>query len=111
MGYLDQQSFDRSSAFAPISGKGDYIGIYGALADAGDQHALFELGCAFSTGSHGVSCDLVEAHKSFNLAAARGHEDAPQCRGEIAEEMSGREIAEAQRRARAWLMDHAPLNG
>ncbi|WP_066560549.1 hypothetical protein [Croceicoccus bisphenolivorans] len=69
----------------------------------GDDNALFELGCAFSTGSRGALCDLVEAHKWFNLAASRGHEEAQHCRADVAEEMTAREIVEAQRRARAFL--------
>ncbi len=65
--------------------------------------ALYDLGVAFSTGSHGAACDLIEAHKWFNIAAARGHEEAAWCRADVAEEMTAREIAEAQRRAREWL--------
>lgn len=74
-----------------------------AAAAGGDRSALYDLGVAFSTGSHGVACDLIEAHKWFNLAAARGHEEASWCRADISEEMTAREIAEAQRRAREWL--------
>lgn len=74
-----------------------------AAAAAGDANALFDLGVAYSTGSHGVGCDLVEAHKWFNLAAAAGHDEAALCRCDIADEMTAREIAEAQRRAREWL--------
>ena len=74
-----------------------------AAAAQGDTAAYFDLGVAFSTGSHGAPCDLIEAHKWFNLAAVAGHDDAPQCRADIAEEMSAREIAEAQRRAREWI--------
>ena len=74
-----------------------------AAAAQGDESAYFDLGVAFSTGSHGVSCDLVEAHKWFNLAASRGHEEAAACRAEVSDEMTAREIAEAQRRAREWL--------
>lgn len=77
-----------------------------AAASQGDLSALFDLGVACSTGSHGMDCDLIEAHKWFNLAAARGHEAAKQCRADISEEMTAREIAEAQRRARAWLADN-----
>tara|TARA_A100001391_G_scaffold101953_1_gene67756 strand:+ start:12502 stop:12834 length:333 start_codon:yes stop_codon:yes gene_type:complete len=75
------------------------------LADAaqGDIEAYFNLGVAFSTGSHGVDCELIEAHKWFNLAAAAGHEEASWCRADVADEMSAREVAEAQRRAREWL--------
>ena len=74
-----------------------------AAAAQGDVSAYFDLGVAFSTGSHGAVCDLIEAHKWFNLAAVAGHEDAQSCRAEISEEMTAREIAEAQRRAREWL--------
>lgn len=74
-----------------------------AAAAAGDVSAYFDLGVAFSTGSHGAACDLIEAHKWFNLAAAQGHDEAAWCRADISEEMTAREIAEAQRRAREWL--------
>lgn len=74
-----------------------------AAAAAGDLSAYFDLGVAYSTGSHGASIDLVEAHKWFNLAAVNGYEDAAQCRADVADEMTAREIAEAQRRAREWL--------
>ena len=74
-----------------------------AAAAQGDINAYFDLGVSFSTGSHGANCDLIEAHKWFNLAAVAGHEDAQACRAEIAEEMTAREVAEAQRRAREWL--------
>lgn len=76
-----------------------------AAAAHGDPAAYFDLGVAFSTGSHGAPCDLVEAHKWFNLAALGGHEAAAGCRAEISEEMTAREIAEAQRRARNWLSE------
>ncbi len=74
-----------------------------AAAAAGDTSALFDLGVAYSTGSHGVDCDLIEAHKWFNLAAVGGHDEAAHCRADVADEMTAREIAEAQRRAREWL--------
>ena len=76
-----------------------------AAAAQGDASAYFDLGVAFSTGSHGADCDLIEAHKWFNLAAAKGHEEAAWCRADISDEMTAREIAEAQRRARQWLSD------
>ncbi|MEO1046293.1 MAG: SEL1-like repeat protein [Pseudomonadota bacterium] len=69
----------------------------------GDPTAYFELGVAFSTGSDGAEIDLIEAHKWFNLAAVMGHVESATCRAEIAEEMTAREIADAQREARAWI--------
>lgn len=74
-----------------------------AAAADGDLSACFDLGVAFSTGSHGAECDLIEAHKWFNLAALGGHEEAAMCRADVSDEMTAREIAEAQRRARQWL--------
>jgi uncharacterized protein len=76
-----------------------------ADALAGDVQALYELGVAYSTGTHGIAVDLVEAHKWFNLAALNGSREAQTCRAEIADEMTAREIAEAQRQARAWLSE------
>ena len=76
-----------------------------AAAVNGDIDAYYDLGVAYSTGSHGVACDLIEAHKWFNLAAVGGHAEAQMCRADISEEMTAREIAEAQRRARQWLAE------
>lgn len=75
-----------------------------AAAAEGDISACFDLGVIYSTGSHGAACDLIEAHKWFNLAASRGHEEAAWCRADVSDEMTARDIAEAQRRARAWLV-------
>jgi TPR repeat protein len=88
-----------------ISQKGAEFLIRSRLADAetGNVDALFELGIAYSTGRGGVPVDLIEAHKWFNLAALSGCTRGQQCRAEISVEMTAREIAEAQRQARAWL--------
>jgi TPR repeat protein len=74
-----------------------------AEAERGDCNALYELGVAYSTGINGVDVDLIEAHKWFNLAALNGSQRGQESRAEIADEMTAREIAEAQRQARAWL--------
>ena len=74
-----------------------------ADAAAGDPDALFDLGVAYSSGTGDVAVDLIEAHKWFNLAALIGDVRAQEWRAEIADEMTAREIAEAQRQARAWL--------
>ena len=88
-----------------LSAKGAEFLIRSRLADAnaGDVDALFDLGLTYSTGRGGVAVDLIEAHKWFNLAALSGSERGQECRAEIAMEMTAREIAEAQRQARAWL--------
>lgn len=71
-----------------------YVGSVGGV----DQLCFYDRGVAC-----GLS-DLIEAHKWFNLAASRGgHEEARHCRAEVADEMTAREIAEAQTRARSWL--------
>ena len=88
-----------------ISQKSAEFLIRSRIADAerGDVDALFDLGVAYSTGRGGVCVDLVEAHKWFNLSALSGCTRGQECRAEIALEMTAREIAEAQRQARAWL--------
>jgi TPR repeat protein len=75
------------------------------MADAarGDINAYYDLGMVYSSGAAGIDVDLIEAHKWFNLAAVAGSETAQACRSEIAEDMTAREIAEAQKAARAWL--------
>jgi TPR repeat protein len=75
------------------------------LRDAarGDAKACFDLGIVYSSGAEGIDVDLVEAHKWFNIAAVSGSERAQECRAEIAEDMSAREIIDAQKAARAWL--------
>ena len=81
--------------------------IESRLADAarGNADACFDLGIAYSCGTGGVDIDLIEAHKWFNLAALAGSEQGQSLRAEVAEDMTAREIAEAQRQARAWLAD------
>ncbi len=80
------------------------------LADAarGNADALYDSGMAYSSGSGGVEVDLIAAHKWFNLAALNGSAEATMCRADISDEMTAREIPEAQRQARAWLQatDH-----
>lgn len=73
-----------------------------APVHGGGADALYELGLMYCTGRD-VDYDLVEAHKWFNLAALRGNDDAKRYRAEISREMTRREIASAQRRAREWL--------
>ena len=75
-------------------------------AAQGDADALYELGIAYSSGLDGVTVDLIEAHKWFNLAAVAGNERGHECRAEISGDMTAREIAEAQRQARSWMMEN-----
>jgi TPR repeat protein len=107
--------FAFGAEFSPQQGRGMQMGaisqksaeflLRSRLADAenGDVDALFELGVSYSTGRGGIAVDLIEAHKWFNLAALSGSTRGQECRAEIALEMTAREIAEAQRQARAWL--------
>lgn len=72
-------------------------------AAGGSADECFDLGVSYSCGTGDLPIDLVEAHKWFNLAALRGSEEGQSMRAEIAGEMTAREIAEAQRQARAIL--------
>ena len=79
--------------------------IESRLRDAarGDAQACYDLGIVYSSGAEGIDIDLIEAHKWFNIAAMSGSERAQECRAEIADDMTAREIIEAQKAARAWL--------
>lgn len=101
--YIDRHAMGMASIATTDAGGDLVLAEYFVAAATGDISAYFDLGVAFSTGSNGVDCDLIEAHKWFNLAAVNGHEAAADCRADIADEMTAREIAEAQRRAREWL--------
>lgn len=72
----------------------------GASADA-----LYELGLVYALGRE-VACDLVEAHKWFNIAAVRGNLDARRMRAEIAADMDRSDLMKAQRLAREWMTRH-----
>ena len=74
---------------------------------AASADMLFELGIMYSVGRE-MPIDLVAAHKWFNLAAMKGNAEAIQLRREIADQMSDREIAAAQRAARDWLSENRP---
>ena len=65
----------------------------------------FERGLYFSAG-RGGQVDLIEAHKWFNIAAARGDRAAAQRRDELASEMNRGEVAAALRAAREWITRH-----
>ena len=100
---LIDHSTGAPSASANINGGDILVSKCLAAAAQGDTSAYFDLGVVYSTGGHGIEADLIEAHKWFNLAAVQGHEEASFCRADISDEMTAREIAEAQRRARQWL--------
>lgn len=62
-------------------------------------------GIAFSSGTEGAEIDLIEAHVWFNLAALHGHSEAGGYRAEVAGEMTPGQITQAQRRARAMMIE------
>ncbi|RVT90201.1 hypothetical protein [Sphingomonas crocodyli] len=72
-------------------------------AVSGNTDACFDLGICYSAGTDGYGLDLIEAHKWFNIAAVKGDRRAGECRAEVSQNMTAREIAEAQRQARALL--------
>ena len=73
-----------------------------AQAQGGDAEAQYLLGLFYATDEE-VRENLITAHMWFNLAATAGDQRARIERQEMAEMMSNLEVAEAQRRARAFL--------
>lgn len=74
----------------------------GLSAETATGDELYRVGLAYSEG---VDCeqDLVAAHKWFNLAVLKGHEDAKICREEMADMLEKEDIKAALSAARAWL--------
>ena len=62
--------------------------------------SFYELGSICAAAN-----DFVEAHKWFNLAAHEGDRSGAEARADMALNMSAQEIAEAQRRARIFLLN------
>ena len=84
--------------------RGDYataLRLWLPLGEQGDAIVQFNLGLLYYWG-HGELQDYVEAHKWFNLAAARGNKHAAGNRDWLAKKMTPAQIAEAQRLAREW---------
>lgn len=95
-----------------ISQKGARFLSESRVEDTAPQNstAWFDLGICYSSGTGGAMIDLVEAHKWFNLAAMTGSEQAQAWRAEIACDMTPRQIADAQKAARAFLQGGARPN-
>lgn len=87
---------------------------HAALAEAErlvtTSEEMYQLGLRASTPSAdaGEAGCLVTAHKWFNLAAEAGNEEARVYRQQLTLEMTHRQVAEAQRKAREWLRARRP---
>ena len=66
---------------------------------------LFDLGMNAALGRDG-SADEIAAHMYFNLADAKGHEDAAYHRQNMAAQMAKADVVTALRAARQWLTRH-----
>ena len=78
---------------------------YRLAADQGYALAPFHLGEMYTFGQ-GVPQDYVQAHMWYNLAAAQGEADVAKLsaknRDLVAEQMTPKQIAQAQELARNW---------
>ena len=74
---------------------------YRAAAEQGLPLAQYLLGYMYEIG-RGVPQDYVQAHTWYNLYSAGGAKDGSTMRDDLAENMTGEQLAEAQRLATAW---------
>jgi TPR repeat protein len=79
----------------------DAVSWFRQAADRGDADAQSNLGFMFLYG-RGVARDYVSAHLWFDLAASGGNRSAVFARDLVAAKMTPAQVAEAQKRARAW---------
>ena len=77
-----------------------------AAAARGRAEAQIVLGAVYEYGLEDVAIDLVEARKWYEVASGAGSGVAavlvPQARARVSAKMTADQIAEADRRARAW---------
>jgi TPR repeat protein len=74
-------------------------------AEQGFAKAQYNLGLMYGTGQ-GVTQDYIEAHKWWNIAGGGGNSDGIKNRETVEKMMTPDQIAEAQRRASAWMKAH-----
>ena len=86
----------------------DYAGAatwFEKAAEQGDGDAQFLLGRMHYDGNS-LTVDLVTAYQWFAIAAETGVGAAPRYRDGLARTMKEEEVAEGQRRAAAWRLQH-----
>lgn len=77
-----------------------------APVETASPEDAFQMGLSAAVGLDS-EVDLVEAHKWFNIAAMRGLTEARLRRQELAELMTGAQVAAAQKAAREWIQRQA----
>ena len=75
--------------------------LWTPLAEQGDVEAQTNIGLLYSSG-RGVSQDYVSAYMWFDLAAAKGNEEAEKSRDKITKRMTPGQIARAKKLADEW---------
>ena len=80
---------------------------YFKAARQGQKLAQAKLGVIYMDAAD-TPTNRIEAHKWFSLAAAQGYETAKSLRDDIALKMSASELAEARKRAQAFLAGDIP---
>jgi TPR repeat protein len=76
---------------------------YRLAAEKGDPTAQMNLGLLYSQG-RGISRDYVQAYIWLSLASATGHANAAKQRDAISAQMTGEQLAEAEKLASAWSL-------
>ena len=115
-----QKSAEQGDALAQCEVGSAYLRGLGVLQDQqqaaewyfksaiqGQKLAQVKLGLLYQDAADTPS-NRIEAHKWFSLSAAQGYENAKGLRDDIAVKMSASELAEARKRAKAFLAGDIP---
>ncbi len=89
--------------------RGDYLGAraeFEAGARTGDPEAQYMLGQMYAQG-RGTLQNFVEAHRWYNLAAARGYAEAANARDALERKMTPAQVSEAQQLAASFRVSGA----
>ena len=78
---------------------------FSKAAEQGVAEAQYQLGKLFELGI-GVPRDRIQAHMWFNLGAGQGHYRAKEKRDTLTEELTEEQLAEAEKLAIRWQLEH-----
>jgi TPR repeat protein len=81
---------------------------YQKAAYQGNKLAQQKVGSIYFSANPNLPANRIEAYKWYALAAAQGDEDAAKFRDKVAPVMSVQELAEANRRAKAFSVGEPP---
>lgn len=110
LGAAEREIFNYSVEYYSNESYADAYEGFSELAKRDSTVSQYFLGVMYLKG-YGVLQDFIQAHIWFNISASRGNKKARQHLEQLTQQMSPEQVAEAQRRAQAWVeLKNDPVN-